>query len=141
MASPQRTQLFLLGAALVGVIGATAFGQIKLNAWNQPFYDALARKDFAAFGDQLIVFAVIAGGLLILNVAQMWLNQRTKVKLREGLVRDLFNEWLQPRRAFRLASAVGPGADRRRAAMPGVRAPSAPQAALGRDRRSPGCIG
>ncbi len=115
MASPERTRLFLLGGALVAVIGATAFGQIRLNGWNRPFYDALARKDVAAFVDQLIVFALIASGLLILNVAQMWLNQRTKVKLREGLVRDLFNEWLQPRRAFRLASAgeIGLNPDQR----------------------------
>jgi len=115
MVSPERTKLFLLGGALVVVIGATAFGQIKLNAWNRPFYDALTRKDVAAFVDQLIVFALIASGLLALNVAQMWLNQRTKVKLREGLVHDLFNEWLQPRRAFRLASAgeIGLNPDQR----------------------------
>jgi vitamin B12/bleomycin/antimicrobial peptide transport system ATP-binding/permease protein len=45
----------------------------------------------------------------------MWLNLRTKVKLREGLVRDLLNEWLQPRRAFRLASAgeIGLNPDQR----------------------------
>src|SRR4029453_7465053 len=79
--------------------------QIRLNAWSRPFYDALARKDLWAFADQLLVFAVIAGGLLCLNVAQIWLNQLTKVKLREGLARDLFDAWLQPGRAFRLAGA------------------------------------
>jgi ABC-type uncharacterized transport system fused permease/ATPase subunit len=42
--SSQRTKIVLLGVALVAVIAATAFGQIRLNAWNQPFYDALARK-------------------------------------------------------------------------------------------------
>jgi putative ATP-binding cassette transporter len=31
-ASPQRTKILLLGVALVVVIGATAFGQIRLNA-------------------------------------------------------------------------------------------------------------
>jgi len=115
MASPERNKLFLLGAALVAVIGATAFGQIRLNAWNRPFYDALERKDVAAFLDQLVVFAVIASGLLALNVAQRWLELSTKVKLREGLVRDLLNEWLQPRRAFRLASAgeIGLNPDQR----------------------------
>jgi len=115
MASPERTKLFLLGGALIAVVGATAFGQVKLNAWNRPFYDALARKDVPAFLDQLIVFAEIASGLLALNVAQMWLNLRTKVKLREGLVKDLLNEWLRPRRAFRLASAgeIGLNPDQR----------------------------
>ena len=76
------------------VIGATAFGQIRLNAWNRPFYDALARKDLGDFLGQIMVFGVIAGGLLVLNVAQAWLNQTTKLRLRRGLVRDLFEEWL-----------------------------------------------
>ena len=40
IASPQRTKIVLLGVGLVLVIAATAFGQIRLNAWNQPFYNA-----------------------------------------------------------------------------------------------------
>jgi putative ATP-binding cassette transporter len=89
------------------VIVATAYGQIRLNRWNQPFYDALARRDFHGFVMQLGVFAVIAGGLLILNVVQRWLAEMLKLKLREGLVQDLVGEWLKPHRAFRLAK-VGP---------------------------------
>lgn len=87
--SPQHTKILLLGVAIVFVIAATAFGQIRLNAWNQPFYDALQRKDLHEFVVQLVVFCVIAGALLILNVAQAWLNQATKVKLREGPVRPV----------------------------------------------------
>src|SRR5260370_29636157 len=115
MASPQRNKILLLGLSLVVVIGATAYGQIVLNAWNRPFYDALARRDLGHFLVQLMVFGGIAGGLLILNVAQAWLNQATNVKLREGLVRDLFEEWLTPRRAFRLVNAgeVGANPDQR----------------------------
>ncbi|MGA7127784.1 MAG: ABC transporter ATP-binding protein/permease [Chthoniobacterales bacterium] len=115
IASPQRNKIVLLGVALFAVIGATAYGQIRLNAWNRPFYDALAHKDFREFLGQLMVFGVIAGGLLVLNVAQAWLNQATKVKLREGLVRDLLNEWLKPRRAFRLVNAgeMGTNPDQR----------------------------
>ncbi|HUL06374.1 MAG TPA: ABC transporter ATP-binding protein/permease [Candidatus Acidoferrum sp.] len=115
MASPERNKLFLLGAAIVVVVGATAYGQVLLNAWNRPFYDALSRKDLPVFLQQLVVFAAIASGLLALNVAQMWLNLRTKVKLREGLAKDLLNEWLRPRRAFRIASAgeIGLNPDQR----------------------------
>jgi putative ATP-binding cassette transporter len=114
-ASPSRNKIVLLGVALVAVIGATAFGQVKLNAWNQPFYDALSHKDLHGFLHQLTVFCVIAGGLLVLNVAQAWLNQMTKLQLREGLVRDLFDEWLKPRRAFQLVNAgeMGTNPDQR----------------------------
>jgi ABC-type uncharacterized transport system fused permease/ATPase subunit len=73
LSSPQRTKLLLLGVAIVAVIGTTAFGQVMLNAWNQPFYNALTRKNSIEFFDQLAVFGVIAGGLLVLNVAQAWL--------------------------------------------------------------------
>ena len=113
--SPQRNKVLALSAALVAVVGATAFGQVKLNAWNQPFYDALSHKDLRGFLAQLWVFGGLAGGLLILNVAQAWLNQTTKVKLREGLVRDLFEEWLKPRRAFHLVNAgeMGTNPDQR----------------------------
>ena len=69
-----------------------------VSAWNRRFYDALSRKDLREFLSQLGVFGVIAGGLLVLNVAQGWLNLAIKVKLREALVRDLFDEWLKPLR-------------------------------------------
>jgi putative ATP-binding cassette transporter len=115
LSSPLRAKILWLGIALVAVISATTIGQIRLNAWNRPFYDAIARKDLRQFLVQLTVFAVIAGVLLVLNVAQAWLNQATKVRLREGLVRDLFNEWLKPRRAFRLGNAgeMGSNPDQR----------------------------
>jgi putative ATP-binding cassette transporter len=110
-ASRQRNRLLLLAVALVAVVGATAYEQISLNAWNRPFYNALTRKDMSAFVEQLGVFAEVAGVLLVLNVAQTWLNQTSKVVLREGLTRDLLNEWLMPLRAFRLSNSGAMGAN------------------------------
>ena len=67
------------------------------------------------FLDQFMMFAIIAGALLVLNVSQAWLNQAIKIKLREALVRDLFDEWLRPRRAFRLVNSgeMGTNPDQR----------------------------
>jgi putative ATP-binding cassette transporter len=114
-ASPVRNTLFALGASLVTVILLTAYGQIRLNSWNQPFYDALSRRDLNDFLVQLGVFGMIAGSLLVMNVLQTWLHQMIKLKLREGLVLDLIGNWLQPLRAFRLASAgpIGVNPDQR----------------------------
>lgn len=113
--SPGRNKLLLLGGAVCVVVGLTAFLQIKLNAWNKPFYDALSLKDFSGFLYQLVVFVEIAGTLLILNVAQAWLREMSKLKLREGLTRDLFDQWLVPKRAFRLSGAgeIGINPDQR----------------------------
>jgi putative ATP-binding cassette transporter len=110
-ASRERNKLLMLAGALIAVVGATAYMQIRLNAWNRPFYNALTNKDLPAFLQQLGVFAVLAGILLVLNVAQMWLNQASKVVLRAGLVNDLLDEWLKPVRAFRLSNSGALGAN------------------------------
>ena len=113
--SPGRNTLILLGAALCVVVALTAYGQIKLNAWNKPFYDALSLKNYREFLYQLVVFGVIAGALLALNVTQAWLREMSKLKLRDGLTHDLFDQWLVPGRAFRLSGAgeIGVNPDQR----------------------------
>ena len=83
-ASPYRRRLALLAIAIVVVICANAAGQIRLNVWQRAFYDALEQRYVAAFMDQLVVFAVIAGGLLVLVVAQTWLQEMLKVRLASG---------------------------------------------------------
>ncbi|MGH8327069.1 MAG: ABC transporter ATP-binding protein/permease, partial [Steroidobacteraceae bacterium] len=113
--SPARTAIIGLMGAAVAVIVATAYGQVRLNRWNQPFYDALSQRNLHSFAMQLLVFAVIAGALLLLNVGQRWLGEMLNVKLREGLVHDLVQGWMQPRRAFQLESAgpIGVNPDQR----------------------------
>ncbi|MER8500753.1 ABC transporter ATP-binding protein/permease [Mesorhizobium sp. M0904] len=113
--SPVRKQLFWAAIGIVAVIVATSVGQVLLNRWNQPFFDALARRDMQAFLHQLLVFAAIAGGLLLFNVGQTWLDQMIRLKLREALTLDLIGEWMRPARAFRLAhaGAIGVNPDQR----------------------------
>ena len=113
--SPARGAIAAITASAVIVVVATAYGQVRLNRWNQPFYDALSRRNMHGFMVQLGVFAVIAGALLLLNVGQRWLGEMLKLKLREGLVHDLVEDWMQPRRAFQLESAgpIGVNPDQR----------------------------
>lgn len=113
--SPVRKQLLWAAIGIVAVIVASSIGQVLLNRWNQPFYDALARRDMPAFLHQLLVFAGIAGGLVVLNVGQTWLDQVLRLKLREALTLDLIDEWMRPARAFRLthAGAIGVNPDQR----------------------------
>ena len=103
--SPVGKTLIFLVAVTVVVVAATAYGQIRLNGWNKPFYDALSRRDLRDFLFQLGVFFLIAGFLLALNVAERWLVETLELKLREGLVRSLLKDWMLPRRAFWLANA------------------------------------
>jgi vitamin B12/bleomycin/antimicrobial peptide transport system ATP-binding/permease protein len=107
--SPVAKKIVILLVFLLAVIVATAYGQIRLNSWNKPFYDAMSRRDLRDFLFQLSVFFAIAGFILALNVAQRWLVEMLEMRLREGLVRSLLKDWLMPRRAFWLANSGSMG--------------------------------
>lgn len=109
--SPQRFKLATMAAALVLVVVANTFGQIKLNAWHGSFFDALERRSISALGDQLIVFLFIVAILLFLVVVQTWLQEIIKTRLREWLTHDLVDQWLKPKRVHRLADMGETGAN------------------------------
>ena len=92
------------------VIGNT-FGQIRLNAWHGAFYDALEQRSLVTLGNQIIVFLIIACLLLLLVVAQTWLQENIKVRLREWLTHDLVDQWLTPKRAYFLSQSGESGAN------------------------------
>ncbi len=107
--SPVGKKIVVVLICILAVVVATAYGQIRLNSWNKPFYDALSRRDLRDFLFQLGVFFIIAGCILTLNVTQRWLSETLQVRLREGLVRSLLRDWLLPRRAFWLANTGSMG--------------------------------
>jgi len=110
-----RNRVLWQSLALLLVILATAYMQIVLNEWNVPFYNSLERRDVPEFLRQLQFFVGIAGTLLLLNVCQTWLNQMAALSMREGLTRDLVDQWLKDRRAVRLANSgtIGVNPDQR----------------------------
>jgi putative ATP-binding cassette transporter len=114
-ASKDRSPLAALALMLVGVIVATTVAQIRLNAWNEPFYNAIAGKNLHAFVVQVGVFGLIASTLVALNATQTWLHEMVKVRLRRWLTVDLLQEWLQARRAVRIvwAGEIGVNPDQR----------------------------
>ena len=109
--SRQRNKLLALAGALIVVVGATAYMQIRLNSWNRPFYNALTNKDMPDFLDPAWRLRRDGGHIACPQRAQMWLNQTTKVVLRQGLVNDLLKQWLEPKRAFRLSNSGPLGAN------------------------------
>ena len=93
-----RHTLLLLAVGIVAVILRQRGGAGQA----QRLAGRLLRRDRAAAtcrpSPQLLVFAPIAGGLLALVVAQTWLQEMLKVRLREWLTHDLLDQWLAPAR-------------------------------------------
>lgn len=113
--SRERRGLVWLAAGIVAVLCAIVAGQVRLNIWQRDFYDALEQRDFTSFLNQVGVFLIIVAVLLTLIVSQTWLQEMIKVKLREWLTHDLLDEWLAPKRAYRLqfAGEIGVNPDQR----------------------------
>lgn len=109
--SPHRNKLLLMAAGLMLVILVNTFGQIKLNAWFGSFYDTLLQRSLSLLANEVVTFLVIVGGLLCLVVAQTWLQETIKVRLREWLTHDLMDQWLKPGRAYHLSQAGEDGAN------------------------------
>jgi putative ATP-binding cassette transporter len=109
--APLGRRLGLLALGLAAVVCGNTVAQIWLNRWQRTFYDALERRDVPEFWMQLVLFAVIAGILLLLVVGQTWFQELIKVRLREWLTRDLLQQWLAPRRAYLLSFCGDIGAN------------------------------
>ncbi len=110
-ASPQRNKLAVMAGGLMAVILLNAFGQIKLNTWFGSFYDTLVKRSLSLLTGEVVSFLIIVGGLLCLVVAQTWLQETIKVRLREWITHDLMDQWLKPKRAYLLTQAGEDGAN------------------------------
>ena len=84
----------------IAVTIANMLGQVRLNKWNGQFFDAVGRKDLSGFVHDLWTFLVIIAVLLTLTVAQTFLQERLKFRLREWITRHLLVEWLKPLRVY-----------------------------------------
>jgi putative ATP-binding cassette transporter len=89
----------------IAVTIANMSGQVRLNQWNGEFFDAVGRKDLSGFVHDLLTFLVIIAVLLALTVAQTFLQESLKYRLREWISRHLLVEWLKPMRVYQLSFA------------------------------------
>src|ERR1035437_10677318 len=89
--------------ASTAVTIANMFGQVRLNEWNGQFFDAVGHKDLSGFVHDLWTFLVIIAVLLALTVAQTFLQESLKFRLREWITRHLLvaQTFLQERLKFR----------------------------------------
>ena len=101
-ATSSKRHFLLFIASVIVIIAANTYGQIKLNVWQGDFYDAIGKRDIPAFVQQLEVFGLIVSGLLVLIIAQTWVNERIKIVIRGMITLHLLAEWLVPKRAYLL---------------------------------------
>ncbi|MHC2776368.1 SbmA/BacA-like family transporter [Bradyrhizobium liaoningense] len=102
-AGGRRVMAIFITSTVVTI--ANMYGQVQLNDWNGRFFDAVGRKDLSGFVHDLQTFAVIIVILLALTVANTYLQERLKFRLREWITLHLLAEWLKPLRVYQLGFA------------------------------------
>ena len=93
----------LLAIGIVAVICLNMVGQVRLNAWQGDFFDALEQRQLQELLHQVLVFLVIIAVLLALVVSETWLREILEVRAREWLTRDLLDQWVCGKRPYLLA--------------------------------------
>ncbi|MDX2265723.1 MAG: ABC transporter ATP-binding protein/permease [Hyphomicrobiales bacterium] len=91
----------LLVAGILAVLVLNAAAQVRLNAWHGDFFNAIEKKSASGVWEGVAWFGVIAAGLLCLVVAQTFMQELLKLRLRERLARDLMRPWMAPGAALR----------------------------------------
>ncbi len=115
LSSPQGKAIAVLFGTILLVIIGIMFGQVGLNRWNGAFFDAIQQRNIPGIHQELLVFLGIVAVLLVLVVAQTWLQETIKLRGREWLTHHLFDAWLTNGRPFRLeaTSEVAANPDQR----------------------------
>jgi putative ATP-binding cassette transporter len=110
LSAPDRGDARLLIAVLLLLTGMQVAVQIGFNLWSRDFFNALERRDNAAFQNQILYFLGLAVVSMTVAVNQLYLKQLIQLRWRGWLTRYLIDNWMRDGRQYQLEMA-GQGAD------------------------------
>ncbi|HEX4617961.1 MAG TPA: ABC transporter ATP-binding protein/permease [Stellaceae bacterium] len=75
---------------------------VRLNAWNNDFYDALQQYNWPEFWRQFAIFGVIAFLLIVVAVYSLYLRQILHIRWRRWLTDRFLRNWLDNQAYYRM---------------------------------------
>ncbi|SQG00389.1 ABC transporter ATP-binding protein [Paucimonas lemoignei] len=90
---------------LLAVIALSLFSvgiSVVLNSWYRDFYNALEKKDLAAFTQSILYFCGIATFGILGAVYRLYLTQMLTIRWRRWLTEQHFSKWLSHKNYYRL---------------------------------------
>src|SRR5260370_24474619 len=70
---------------------------VRLNRWNNDFYNALQNYDSSSFWWQFAIFGIIAAAIIVVPVYQSSLHRILHVRWRQWLAHQFLSRWLSDR--------------------------------------------
>ena len=89
-------------AAVVALNLASVWLNVRLNAWNNDFYNALQNYDWPKFWWQFAIFGMIATALIVDAVYQLYLRQILEIRWRRWLTDRFLHGWLGNQAYYRM---------------------------------------
>lgn len=88
--------------AVVALNLITVALNVRLNTWNNDFYDALQQYNWPEFWRQFAIFGVIAFLLIVVAVYSLYLRQILHIRWRRWLTDRFLHKWLENQSYYRL---------------------------------------
>ena len=92
--SDEKWSARALLAAVVALSLISVWLNVRLNAWNNDFYNALQEYDWPNFWWQFAIFGMIAAALILVFVYELYLRQILQIRWRRWLTERFLNDWL-----------------------------------------------
>jgi vitamin B12/bleomycin/antimicrobial peptide transport system ATP-binding/permease protein len=89
-------------AAVIGLNLASVYLNVRLNSWNNDFYNALQNYDWPQFWWQFAIFGMIAVALIVVAVYQLYLRQILHIRWRRWLTERFLRDWLSDQAYYRM---------------------------------------
>jgi vitamin B12/bleomycin/antimicrobial peptide transport system ATP-binding/permease protein len=90
---------------LVSVIALNLFAvwlNVRLNRWNNDFYNALQQYNWSEFWRQFGIFGIIAFALIVDAVYSLYLRQILHIRWRRWLTEHFLRRWLDDQQYYRM---------------------------------------
>jgi vitamin B12/bleomycin/antimicrobial peptide transport system ATP-binding/permease protein len=88
--------------AVVALNLGNVYISVRLNEWNNAFYNALQKLDSGEFFRQLGVFCFLAAVFIVMAVYALYLSQMLQIRWRRWLTRRYLGAWLADRAYYHL---------------------------------------
>jgi putative ATP-binding cassette transporter len=89
-------------AAVVALNLTAVWLNVRLNAWNNDFYNALQEYDWPIFWWQFAIFGMIAAALIVVAVYQLYLRQILQIRWRRWMTERFLKDWLADQAYYRM---------------------------------------
>ena len=89
-------------AAVVALNLGIVYVNVRLNYWQNSFYNSLQDKDIDAFYQLLLHFSLLAAAYIVMAVYQLYLNQMLQIRWRRWLTNRYLEAWTADRNYYRM---------------------------------------